>query len=385
LLISKVMTNLSSNAIFDKKLEEHMCIMNEWLKKNESTYNEFIRKLINVPDPEETLGVDEFMELTQKTNPSITIHLNEMYSTHSLLLKYLHKLAPEKDDPLNILLHRDNMLKAPDELPKDQDDEIKLPLLNGFVSTSTTKTSPEQLYEQTKEAFRKILRVLPSDVIGSNVEETLEMAKQWATKKGDETSKLVLLYCAQVVEALPALVEAKKISKDNKYRQIILDITKEIQNLKVVLAKQKKEYERLQDSYASLQGHQKYLEEKVADFEEYIKKTMEAEFTGKTGAKNSKATKKHNFTFSQLEKKGVIAELKVMKSQRNQVKFTISMPTPGIFQVDAKVLNAVVSTMEIKLDDLLQKKSRGIEKMEFEHVILDVNMTLHVMNKLFVA
>jgi len=61
------------------------------------------------------------------------------------------------------------------------------------------------------------------------------------------------------------------------------------------------------------------------------------------------------------------------------------MPHAGVFQVDAKVLNAVVSTIEIKLDDLLQKKSRGVEKMEFEHVILDVNMTLHVMNKLFVA
>jgi len=383
-LISKVMTNLSSNAVFDKKLEEHMCIMNDWLKKNESTYNEFIRKLINVPDPEETLGVDEFMELTQKTNPSIAIHLNEMYSTHALLLKYLHKLAPEKEDPLNILLSKDIMQKAPDELPKDQDDEIKLPLLNGFSTTSSTKQTAEQLYEQTKEFFRKILRVLPAEVIGANVEETLDLSKAWAQKKGDETAKLVVVYVQSIQEALPALVDAKKISKDNKYRQMIIDITREIQNLKVVLAKQKKEYERLQESYTSLQGHQKYLEEKVADFEEYIKKTMEAEFLPK-GGKGAKSTKKHNFTYAQLEKKGVISELKVMKSQRNQVKFTISMPNPGVFQVDAKVLNAVVSTIEIKLDELLQKKSRGVDKMEFEHVILDVNMTLHVMNKLFVA
>lgn len=381
LLISKVMTNLTSNAQFEKKVEEHMCIMNDWIKKTEPVYNEFIRKLINVADPEDSLGVDEFMELTQKTNPTITIHLNEIYSTHGLLLKYLHKLAPDTTDPLNILLSKEGMTKAPDELPKDQDEEIKLPLINGTDPSKTNDPTPEQIYEQTKENFRKLLKSLPPEAIGDSVESTLESASEYAQKKGDESSKLLLLYVAQIQKSIPTLVDAKKISKETKYREILIDITKEIQNMKVVLAKQKKEYERLQESYGSLQSHQKYLEEKVADFEEYVNNTMKNEWREDP----KKKSQKHNFTYSQLEKKEVIHELKVMKNQRNQVKFTISMPKPGIFQVDAKVLNAVVSTIEINVEDLLHKKSKGVDTIEFEHVILNVTPTLEVMNKLFAA
>jgi len=94
---------------------------------------------------------------------------------------------------------------------------------------------------------------------------------------------------------------------------------------------------------------------------------------------------KHHFSYAQLEKRGLIHELKVMKNQRNQVKFTISMAKPGIFTVDAKVLSAVVSSIEINVEDLLNKKSRGIDKIDFEYVTLNVNVTLEIMNKLFSA
>jgi len=90
------------------------------------------------------------MELTQKTNPTITIHLNEMYSTHGLLLKYLHKLAPDPTDPLHVLLSKEGMSKAPEELPKELDDEIKLPLINGTDPSKTKDPTPDQVYEQTK-------------------------------------------------------------------------------------------------------------------------------------------------------------------------------------------------------------------------------------------
>jgi len=74
-----------------------------------------------------------------------------------------------------------------------------------------------------------------------------------------------------------------------------------------------------------------------------------------------------------------------MKAQRNAIKFTISMPQPGKFLVEAKVALMTVKTIEIQVEDLLNKKARGIDKLDFDYVILDVNMTLHVMNKLFVT
>jgi len=158
---------------------------------------------------------------------------------------------------------------------------------------------------------------------------------------------------------------------------MIIDITKEIQNTKVILQKQKKEYERLKESLNALISHQKYLEEKIVDFQEFNSKSQASEFVP--------STKKFNFTFDQLEKKGVIKEISVMKAQRNAIKFTISMPQPGKFLVEAKVALMTVKTIEINVEDLLNKKAKGIDKLDYDYVILDVNMTLHIMNKLYVS
>jgi len=156
-----------------------------------------------------------------------------------------------------------------------------------------------------------------------------------------------------------------------------LILQKKFKIQKLFFKNKKKEYERLKESLNALISHQKYLEEKVVDFQEFNSKSQASEFVP--------STKKFNFTFDQLEKKGVIKEISVMKAQRNAIKFTISMPQPGKFLVEAKVALMTVKTIEINVEDLLNKKAKGIDKLDFDYVILDVNMTLHVMNKLFVS
>lgn len=61
------------------------------------------------------------------------------------------------------------------------------------------------------------------------------------------------------------------------------------------------------------------------------------------------------------------------------------MPEPGEFAVDAKVAGLTVKTITLKLEDLLTKKDRGEESIDLEYVTLDVNMTLHTLNKLFMV
>jgi len=99
--------------------------------------------------------------------------------------------------------------------------------------------------------------------------------------------------------------------------------------------------------------------------------------------KGGKSTKKHKFSYSQLKKKGVITSVNVMKNQVNNITFLISMGEPGEFNVDAKVAGLTVKTISISLDDLLAKKEKGIQSLDYEYVVLDVNMTLFTMNKLF--
>jgi len=60
------------------------------------------------------------------------------------------------------------------------------------------------------------------------------------------------------------------------------------------------------------------------------------------------------------------------------------MGEPGVFVVEAKLAGLTVTTINITLDELLQRKAKGIQTLDYEYVTLDVNMTLFTMNKLFV-
>lgn len=399
-VISKVLTNLTNNVLFDPKIEEQMTVMNDWLKASQDAYiNKFIMNLIGVGDPEETLGVHQYLELTQKKTPSITITWEEIFSTHGLLVKYLNRLAPEEDDDLRKLLAQfDGEFET--HFDGDRNEEINLPLQNMFASSEiekAEKVSPKQLYEQTKEAFRFVLRAIPTDNLGENVVDTLKIAQEQANAmlkedKDNAIAPQVLSRIKQIEESFADLEEAGILEKSNNYRQMLVDITKEIQNQKQVRERQRKDLERLKESLVSLESHHEFLMERVKEFEAYIEDCRMKHFSEGYGGKAAKRRKrkkakggKHKFSYKQLKDKGVIDELNVMKSQRNKIKFSIAMVEPGIFEVQAILAGMVVKTLDIKLDDLLDRQAKGQQVIRFDNVSLNVNMTLHVLTKLFAA
>lgn len=397
-VISKVLTNLTNNVLFDSKIEEQMTVMNGWLKKNQSVYIErFIRSLIAVEDPEEVLGVHKYMELTQKKAPSITITWNEIFSTHQLLLKYLHKLAAAESDPLRQLL-KSMGETAPEEVPLEKNEELSLQLINTDIKDTLhdNQVNPDQLYDETKENFRAVLRSLPPDQLGENVVDTIENAKKFASTASQRPNvdpnvvQILTEKVKHLEEALPKLEEAQLVTRSNNYRKILVDITKEIQNRKIVRAKQQKELERLKESLKSLQEHSKFLQDKINDLQVYIQQSVQKHFDD--GAKNRRkkakskgADQAHKFSFKQLyEKHKVIEELNVVKSQQNKFKFLIRMTEPGKFDVEAKLAGLTVNTIQLDLADLLDKQSKQQQSIKYEDVTLNVNMTIYILNRLFV-
>lgn len=389
-VISKVLTNLTNNILFDAKLEDQMTVMNDWLQKNQQVYIKgFIRNLVDVKDPEETLGVHKYMELTQKKAPSVTITWNEIFSTHQLLKTYMKKLATDDKDPLKSLI--DELGDVPEELPAEKNEEITLPLVNGFLQevASDQQMSPDHLYEETKENFRTILRALPPDSLGDSVVETLDSAKKHANellKEKQELGEGLLNKVLQIEQALPKLEEMKIVTKQNRYRKMLVDITKEIQNERDIKEKQKLELARLKESLGSLQDHHKFLSEKIDGLQEYIEDTRRKHYEEGAKRKTKKSKKKESFkfTYKQLaEKYKVIEDLPVMKSQRGLIKFQLTMTDPGVFNVDAQLAGRTMHTVKLDLDELLDKQSKHQESIEIDGVKLNVNMTIHMLNKLF--
>ena len=54
-----------------------------------------------------------------------------------------------------------------------------------------------------------------------------------------------------------------------------------------------------------------------------------------------------------------------------------------MFEVVAKIAGMSVEKMILNLDDLLEKHYNNIHRLELEQVTLDVNMTIHLINKFF--
>jgi len=306
--ISKVLINLSNGVMFDLNMEPYWKPMNDWIQKYEDLYLSFIKKIIQVPDAEEQLGVDEYMELTQKSNPTITIKWNEIFQTHKILVDFLNKVATDENDPIKIILSEKGMEKAPEELSKELDEEVKLPLINKFATIETEKQqNVDEIYEQMKENLRKVLKALPPQSLGDNIITTLNNGSQIQKKlldenKNDENAKNILQLISNIENAIPDVEKGGKISKKLNYREILIDITKDIKDMKQIRVKQKKEYDRLKDNVSSLQTHQKFLQEKVDDFEKYKKDSTEKMYK-KDKNKGTKSNKKFKFSYSQLKKK----------------------------------------------------------------------------------
>jgi len=91
------------------------------------------------------------------------------------------------------------------------------------------------------------------------------------------------------------------------------------------------------------------------------------------------------FTYKELAKKRVIIDSEVPALTRKKTTFIISSDEPGVFDVVAKIGGVSVEKMVLDLDDLLEKHYNNVTKLELDQVTLDVNMTIHLINKAFLT
>ncbi|KAF0984705.1 hypothetical protein FDP41_000604 [Naegleria fowleri] len=391
--ISKVLMRVSTFKEFDKTFDIHFCVMNDWIQQAIPSFvDKFLKPAITIPEPEEQLGVHQYIELTQKKSPTITITLNEIAQTHSLLVKFMNRIAPDEKDPLREVLEKMKD-KVPEQVEASKNEEISLPLqVRTNIENLDLEMKPEQIYELTKECFRTLLRIITPQQLGDNVAETIEKADKYADELMNAKSSDGAQLKRKVEDLrkhLPKLVESEVLSKENGYRKLLTDITKEIQNRGEVRKKQVRELERLSDSLKSLKEHQTFLKEKDKSLDDYVQQTLRNYFEGKNKRKQKSGKKQvYKFSYEQLyEKYKVIAEMTEGGVLKKKIKFHISMDeaNPGFFTVEAKLAGAELKTINLRLDELLDKRGKGEQLLKLDGVSLNVNMTIHMMNKLFAS
>jgi len=387
-VVSKVLSNLVSNVQFAPT--DSYAIMNDWISENyRSIYIEkFMRTMTSVDEPEEALGVNEYINLTLTKTPTITITWNEVYSLHALLNERISKICPENEDPLRMVLK--SVSTVPDQLNPEDNEEVAIALVNPQAVNveADNKSKTLQLYHETKANFKKVLRLLPPDRIGNGVLATLDSAEKYAQtllsenkseKFAVETAEVLNTKSKAVKNALPALEQEKIIDKESQYRKLLLDITHDIKNQREVKRKQIIERDRLVESIASLEKHNTFLREKIDGLNQYIVEAMNADYdTSKQNKKEFKFSYKHL-----ADKHKVIESSSLNKIQQKAIKFKIHMISPGRFAVDATLAGKTVQTIEVILSDLLDKQSKKQTKVEYDDVTLNVDKTIDILNKLF--
>jgi len=365
--------------------------LNDFIEKNEPLISEYVASVYKVPEPEEKLQVNKYMELAQKAKPVIIISLHEIFKTHALLAESLSQLATESDDPLRLIMAD---LGPPPTVfnDDDQDRELQLTLTNRFKVEMDEDSENQRVYAETKELVIPILRLVPvqNSIHRLSLMDVLEAGIKFATETNNATLKSQI---KKILENLGKLEAADFVSKDDNYESFVHDVALEVANRATIREEQRKEVARLKATLGELKDHQNYLDESIRSYQDYLQDCKEKQYLMAAKKKKKRGKKAEagykvppvKFSYKDLAKKRVIVDSEVPQLARKKTVFLISSDTPGIFDVDAKIGGVSVEKMVLDFDDLLEKHYNNITQLELDQVTLDVNMTIHLINTSFLS
>jgi len=282
------------------------------------------------------------------------------------------------------VLNGNNHFSPPSDISDDR--EIQLTLVNKFKENIDEDVgSGAALYAETKELVIGVFKGIPlqkkreeegfDDLVG-----LLHSAQLF----GKENSQPQITDNATKILANLAKLEAEGViigSKD-KYESFLRGIALEVTNRAEIREQQRKENMRLTFALRELRKHGAYLNEQIQQYTSYLRDVMN-HYGPKDPSK--KVSKPIKFTYKELSKKGIIVSSDVPKLGQKTMVFFIWSETPGEFEIDAKLANksVVQEPMKLYLDELLEKANNNVSDLQLDSVTLDVNLTLHLLNRNF--
>jgi len=377
-VVAKVLQNVFNLKEFGgDNREKFMVPLNTFIQKNTPRLLRYLEDLPKVDEPEDFLQVNKYMELTHKTKPVILISLDEIYKTHALVAKHLDGLAPDKEDPLRKIMID---LGPPPSPSEDDDREIQLTLTNRFKVEVEEESEIQRLYAETKELVIPILRLVPiqNTIQRLNLMDVLEAGIKHATETNNKTLSNQI---NNILSNMGKLEKEEVISKDDNYESFVHDVALEVANRSVIRESQRKEIARLTLTLENLRKYQKYVTDQITDYNRYLQDCLEKQYSGKKG--KGGVIGPFKFSYKELQKQGVILDSEVPALSRGKTQFLISSEGAGVFDIVAKIAGVRVEKMQLHLDDLLERHYNNINRLELDQVTLDVNMTIHLVNKLF--
>lgn len=245
------------------------------------------------------------------------------------------------------------------------------------------------MYAETKELVIGTFRVIP--VQSPDQDQTLlGILKAGQAFAKEKSNTQLSTQIDRILDNIKSLENEGLLSKTDNYATFLRDIALEVANRNEIRDQQRKEIKRLTKTLTNLRKHQKYLNEQIQQYHEYLQDCRLKHYQSKSKKKKKKSKDNtptkigpFKFSYSALVKAGVIIDSEVPSASRKKTFFYISSEAVGVFDIVAKIAGVPVEKMTLELDDLLERNYNNITRLELEQVVLDVNMMIHLINKFF--
>lgn len=344
--------------------------------------------------------MDQYIALSKK-DLHLSITINEVYSTHALLEKYLQSLAPNEDSHLKFILNE--LGPAPALLPRVDNGSIELPLFSRFetgikdLGDSLDLTQADVLYMETKALLVQILRTCPPNCVGVKPPLWLKYVADKAAQSKDATS---VRRGIKALDMLRELSQKGLVDEGDNLNPLTEEVEEELAHLGSLREKVVSECQSLESVYRTIRDHNDYLRGQLETYKSYLQ-NVRVQSTAQGGGTDGVGLvsvggkqKKQNrsqplgpvrYTHQQLEREGVIVESSVPENCKANIYFTIASPTPGTFVISLHYKGRSKSLLELdlKLDDLLEMQQNHIEFLDLEYVQFNASRILHLLNRQF--
>ncbi|KAF2819518.1 Rho GTPase activation protein [Ophiobolus disseminans] len=382
--IAKMLQNLANKPSYAK--EPYMAKLQPFVHQNKDRINKFLLDLCEVQDFYESLELDNYVALSKK-DLELSITLNEVYATHSLLERHAAALAKDDSSHLGVILHE--LGPAPAQLPRKENRAINLPLFSKWetplddFTAALDITQEEIFFMEAKSTFVMMLRSLPPNSSITRRPLRLDkIAEAAATTKNDS---IMVKKGIRSMELLSQLQDLGVIDKEDQFSLLRDEVEQELVHLGSMKEKVIEETRKLEDVFRTIRDHNLYLVGQLETYKSYLH-NVRSQSEGKTRKQQKhQVLGPYKFTHQQLEKEGVIQKSNVPENRRANIYFNFTSPLPGTFVISLhyKGRNRGLLELDLKLDDLLEMQKDNQEDLDLEYVQFNVSKVLVLLNKRF--
>ncbi|KAG2377527.1 hypothetical protein C9374_009043 [Naegleria lovaniensis] len=437
-MICKVIQNLSNGVPFGAK-EKYMIPLNVIIEKYTAQMHQYMKKLCEIDEIADKLEIGEIFELSGDVG-SINISHNEVALIHRLCYENIDTLtAPvynscgagsnggsanqEKKAVASVGANSSSAsssdasnstrISTSEGPPRTEFDELLYKFLQqlnkfgpppDFLSPKANYyfnlklKNPSQIIEkeeglvpstvkkQVKDLLSTILRDLPSlpqDEIQYTINDVLVAGETLCNERQNwEFAKRI----RTALEQLDTLQQQITDEERKEFDTILIrEIYEELDTKRLMRKTLKKKLQVLTSVLGDVNEKREALKNQLNMYNTYFTNTLSKTFKpSDPSTSDGRQVGPFTFKFSELEKKGVIANSTLASPIKKLVKIQISSTKPGIFVVVVNATGAVAIKSELDLNELLEKQANEDNFLDFDSVTLNIPMLIHLLNKLFV-